>query len=53
MTGAEESRQKPPPVERPDPSRAAAMGVVVLALVSGAFATGWHFGRRWGRLVGW
>jgi hypothetical protein len=31
----------------------AAVGVVVLVLVTGAFATGWHFGRRWGRLMGW
>jgi hypothetical protein len=30
-----------------------AVGVVVLVLVTGAFATGWHFGRRWGRLMGW
>jgi hypothetical protein len=31
----------------------AAVGVVVLVLVTGAFASGWHFGRRWGRLMGW
>ena len=31
----------------------AAIGVVVLVLVTGAFASGWHFGRRWGRLMGW
>jgi hypothetical protein len=30
-----------------------AVGVVVLVLVTGAFASGWHFGRRWGRLMGW
>jgi hypothetical protein len=31
----------------------AAVGIVVLVLVTGAFASGWHFGRRWGRLMGW
>ena len=31
----------------------AAVGMVVLVLVTGAFASGWHFGRRWGRLMGW
>lgn len=31
----------------------AGIGVVVLVLVTGAFASGWHFGRRWGRLMGW
>jgi len=31
----------------------AAVGAVVLVLVTGAFASGWHFGRRWGRLMGW
>ena len=31
----------------------AGVGVVVLVLVAGAFVTGWHFGRRWGRLMGW
>lgn len=31
----------------------AGVGVVVLVLVTGAFAAGWHFGRRWGRLMGW
>ena len=31
----------------------AAVGVVVLVLVTGAFVSGWHFGRRWGRLMGW
>jgi hypothetical protein len=30
-----------------------AVGVVVFVLVTGAFASGWHFGRRWGRLMGW
>jgi hypothetical protein len=31
----------------------AGVGVVVLVAVAGAFVTGWHFGRRWGRLMGW
>ena len=31
----------------------AGIGAVVLVLVAGAFVTGWHFGRRWGRLMGW
>jgi hypothetical protein len=31
----------------------AGIGVVVVVLVAGAFVTGWHFGRRWGRLMGW
>ena len=31
----------------------AGIGVVVLVLVTGAFASGWHLGRRWGRLMGW
>ncbi|HEY7104433.1 MAG TPA: hypothetical protein VH573_22575 [Mycobacteriales bacterium] len=31
----------------------AAVSVLVLVLVTGAFASGWHFGRRWGRLMGW
>lgn len=31
----------------------AGIGLAVLVLVTGAFATGWHFGRRWGRLMGW
>lgn len=52
MTEAEESRHESPPAEHSDPPWAA-VGVVVLVLVSGAFATGWHFGRRWGRLMGW
>jgi hypothetical protein len=52
MTEAEEGRQESPSAERSDPPWAA-MGVVVLALVSGAFVTGWHFGRRWGRMMGW
>jgi len=52
MTVAEEGRKESPPVQRSDPPWAA-MGVVVLVAMSGAFATGWHFGRRWGRLMGW
>ena len=52
MTEAQEGQQKPRTAERSDPPWAA-MGVVVLTLVSGAFVTGWHFGRRWGRLMGW
>ena len=31
----------------------AAVAVAVVVLVPVAFATGWHFGRRWGRLMGW
>jgi hypothetical protein len=31
----------------------AGIGVVMLVLVTGAFASGWHLGRRWGRLMGW
>jgi hypothetical protein len=49
-----ESSPPDPPAsqERSDPPWAS-VGVVVFALVTGAFVTGWHFGRRWGRLVGW
>ena len=52
MTEIGEGRQESPRAERTDPPWAG-VGVVVLVLVSGAFATGWHFGRRWGRLMGW
>jgi hypothetical protein len=31
----------------------AGVGVVVLVLVVGAFATGWRLGRGWSRLTGW
>jgi len=31
----------------------AAVGTVTMVLVVGAFVSGWHFGRRWGRLIGW
>lgn len=31
----------------------AGIGLLVTVLVTGAFAAGWHFGRRWGRLMGW
>lgn len=31
----------------------AGIGVLMVVLVTGAFAAGWHFGRRWGRLMGW
>jgi hypothetical protein len=30
-----------------------ALGMVVTALIAGAFVTGWHFGRRWAHLIGW
>jgi hypothetical protein len=30
-----------------------AVGMVMMFLVAGAFLTGWHLGRRWGRLMGW
>jgi len=52
MTVTEDGRQESPPAGRTEPPWPA-MGLVVLVLVSGAFATGWHFGRRWGRMVGW
>ena len=31
----------------------AGFGLLTVVLVAGAFAAGWHFGRRWGRLMGW
>jgi hypothetical protein len=31
----------------------AGLGILAVVLVAGAFASGWHFGRRWGRLMGW
>ena len=31
----------------------AGIGLMMTVLVTGAFAAGWHFGRRWGRLMGW
>jgi hypothetical protein len=31
----------------------ASLGMVLTVLVAGAFATGWHFGRRWTRVLGW
>jgi hypothetical protein len=31
----------------------ATFGMVLTVLVAGAFATGWHFGRRWAHLMGW
>jgi hypothetical protein len=30
-----------------------AFGLVMTVLVAGAFATGWHFGRRWAHVMGW
>ena len=52
MTEAELSRQESRLSDPSDPPWAG-VGVVVLALVVGAFASGWHLGRRWGRLMGW
>ena len=31
----------------------AGVGAVVVVLVTVAFASGWHLGRKWGRLMGW
>jgi hypothetical protein len=30
-----------------------AFGMIMTVLVAGAFATGWHFGRRWAHVMGW
>ena len=47
-------------VIRPDPAAKestsapwGAFGVVVTVLVVGAFVSGFHFGRRWVRVMGW
>ena len=31
----------------------AGVGAVVVVLVTVAFASGWHLGRKWGRFMGW
>jgi hypothetical protein len=28
-------------------------GMLLTVLVVGAFATGWHYGRRWVQVIGW
>ncbi|MFL6130061.1 MAG: hypothetical protein ACJ73E_13485 [Mycobacteriales bacterium] len=49
---AELSRREPPAKESASLPWSA-VGMMTIVLVAGAFVTGWHFGRRWGRMVGW
>jgi hypothetical protein len=46
------SRRRPAAEVSTSPSWGA-FGVVLTVLVAGAFGTGWHFGRRWARVMGW
>jgi hypothetical protein len=49
----ETSDERRPVADRSAAPQWSSFGLVVTVLVAGAFATGWHFGRRWGRLMGW
>ena len=52
VDGGEVERDRPDDKDDSDVPWAG-IGVVMLVLVTGAFASGWHLGRRWGRLMGW
>jgi hypothetical protein len=51
VSESEARRYVPAPPGTDGKWAAVAMAVVVLVALS--FATGWHFGRRWGRMMGW
>ena len=45
--------RREPAVEESTTAPWGAFGMILTVLVVGAFVTGWHFGRRWGRVMGW
>ena len=52
MTEAAPTRREPA-AEESTTAPWGAFGMVLTVLVGAAFVTGWHFGRRWGRVMGW
>jgi hypothetical protein len=47
------TRLRVPAVDQHTAGGLTAVRVAVAVLVVVAFGTGWHFGRRWARLIGW